>query len=328
MKFKVLVILSVLTIHNGFCQNFIKQNGRLQVIGHQLCNESGKPVQLRGFSTHNTTFCPECVSYGALKSNRDFWGVNCVRAAIYTDDWWNNNSYNKNPEYNKAMVDSIVRWSEMLGIYCIIDWHILTHGNPNSKIHAGADAFFEEMSAKYANKTHIIYELCNEPNGKAVTWDTIADYSNRIMPVIRKNDSRSVIIIGTPQWCQELDKVDPHKLKDTGNVMYAFHFYAATHQGLLPMFEEQIHRIPVFISEWGVCESNGNGKLDENTSAEYLKAMKKHIYKGDTVTTSWCLFSFGDKNETSSVLKPNSCKAKQWENMTPTGEFIIRWFKP
>jgi len=318
----ILLIIAIISMSAGYSQSFVSQNGRLKVVGHQLCNEHGKPVQLKGFSTHNTTFCPECVTYDAIKANRDFWHANVVRAAIYTDDWWNKNSYHKNPALNKAMVDSLVRWSRMLGIYCIIDWHILTHGNPNDRVQAGADDFFKEMSAKYAHDNHVLYEICNEPNGNGVTWDSIADYSNRVIPLIRKNDPFSVIIVGTPQWCQLLDKVDPSRLTDTVNVMYAFHFYAATHLGLLPMFEQQIHRIPVFVSEWGVCESSGNGDINFESSEKYVSTMNQHVVNGDTVSVSWCNFSFGDKKEAASVLKENSCKNKCWDCMTPTGFFM------
>lgn len=312
-------ILAVLTVH---AQSYTARNGRLHVKGTQLCNQAGGAVQLKGFSTHNITYCPECVTYDAVKSNRDFWGANVIRATVYTDDFWNKESYNNNPKRSKDLVDSLVRWSEELGIYCIIDWHILTQGNPNAKIHAGADAFFQEMSLKYADKPHVLYEICNEPNGNGVTWDSIADYANRIIPIIRKNSPQSVIIVGTPQWCQLLGSVQPSKLVDSVNVMYAFHFYAASHAGLLPMFLSEIHRIPVFATEWGVCESTGNGNVNYGTAEKYLDAMYQHIAGQDTVRVSWCNFSYGDLNEAAAALKPRSCTDKKWENMSPTGLFV------
>lgn len=303
-------------------QTFTKEHGRLTLKGHQMVDEHQKPIQLRGLSTFNLTFQSECVTFNALKSNRDFWGVNMVRAAMYTDDWWNDRNYNKNPQFNKEMIDGVVRWAEKLGIYCIIDWHILTKGNPNSSIHAEAGNFFDYVSKKYKDKTHIIYEICNEPSGKGVTWDTVAEYANKIIPIIRKNDNKSLIVVGTPNWCQQIDQVNPKQLVDTFNVMYSFHFYAATHAGLLPMFETQIHRIPVFVTEWGVCEASGNGNINFDISEKYINTMAQHVSNGDTVQISWCNFSFGDKKEAASVLKPNSCKLQQWENMTPTGLFV------
>jgi len=317
-----LIILMAISYFSGYSQNFIQKNGRLQLTGKQLCNKNGKPIQLKGFSTFGISYRPECITYDALKSIKEFWGANLIRATVYDDDFSNNLNYNQNPTFNKAMVDSIVEWSEQLGLYCIIDWHILRQGNPNAKVHAGADAFFKEMTSKYARKTHILYEICNEPSGKDVNWDTIANYANRIIPIIHKNAPRAVIIIGTPHWCQSIDLVNPSKLVDTFNVLYSFHFYATTHFRLIPMFTQQIHRIPVFVTEWGPCESSGDGNINFDATEQYLNAMQKHGLNGDTVSVSWCNFSYGDKKEAASVLKPFSCDKKQWDNMTPTGLFV------
>jgi aryl-phospho-beta-D-glucosidase BglC (GH1 family) len=319
---KVLSVILATIVITGYSQKFTTSNGHLQLKGKQLCNQNGKPIQLKGFSTYNISFCPECITYDALKSNRDYWGANVIRAAVYDDDHWNKRNYSYEPAFNKTLIDSIVLWSEQLGLYCIIDWHILIQGNPNAKIHAGADAFFQEMSSKYAHKPHVIYEICNEPNGKSVTWDTIAIYANRIIPIIHKNSPQAIIIVGTPQWCQHLNTVKPRMLIDTVNVMYAFHFYAASHISLLPMFLKEIHRIPVFTSEWGACESSGNGNVNFNNAEQYLDAMQQHVLDGDTVSISWCIFSYSDKKEAASVLKPKSCINKLWENMTPSGFFV------
>lgn len=55
-----------------------------------------------------------------------------------------------------------------LDLCVIIDWHILSDGNPNlSKDRA--IKFFEAMSRQYKNNPNVLYEICNEPNGD-VTW--------------------------------------------------------------------------------------------------------------------------------------------------------------
>ena len=319
------VIFTTLFIFHAItcsAQKLTDLNGRLKVSGNQLTDERGVPVQLKGFNTYNLTYCPECVTRDAVRSNSEFWGANVIRATVYVDDYWNDQSYNLDPGLSKRMVDSVVSWSEEFGLYCIIDWHILKIGNPNAPEHAGADDFFREMSAKHADKKHVLYEICNEPNGDDVPWDTIASYANRIIPIIRENDPQSVIIVGTPEWCQRLDEVVPEKINNTHHVMYAFHFYAASHLELLGMLSEQIHRIPVFASEWGVCEYTGNGDVNFGNSEKFLDVMEGHVLDNDTVSVSWCLFSYSDVKEAASALKPGSCGRGEWENMTPTGFFI------
>jgi endoglucanase len=84
------------------------------------------------------------------------------------------------------------------GMYVIIDWHILDDGNPNTYI-AEAKTFFTTMSAKYKNETHVLYEICNEPNG-GVDWNSIKTYADQIISLIRANDKEAMILLGTPEW--------------------------------------------------------------------------------------------------------------------------------
>ena len=309
----------------SFSQNPVAENGRLQVIGHQLCNEQGQPYQLRGMSMFGLMHMPECITYGSFKVLREDWNSNVLRAPVYIANYSNQNNYNQNPTFNNMLIDSIVTWSEKLGVYCIIDFHNDRYGDPNDSHHKVADDFFDVMSAKYAGKKNVIYEIFNEPYGTSIGWDTIARYANRIVPIIRKNDPKAIILIGTPDWDQKLETVDTQKLNDTNNVMFTFHFYAASHTSLHPLFARQIHRIPVFASEWGTCESSGLGMNDTAASSMFLQTMKQDISANDTVSISWCNFSYGDKDESTSALKPFSCSNGLWDNTTAEGDFVKYW---
>jgi len=57
----------------------------------------------------------------------------------------------------------------------------------------------------------------------------------------------------------------------------------------------------------------------------YLKTMNQHVKNKDTVSISWCNFSYADKNETASALKPGSCYSGLWNNTTQSGEYIKYW---
>jgi len=325
-NFLFYILLSTITIQ-CFSQNPVAENGQLQIIGHQLCNKQGNPVQLRGMSMFGLMHMPECVTFQSFKLLKDEWKANVVRVPVYMANYSNQNNYNQNPEWNNVLIDSTIKWSERLGIYCIIDWHNDRYGSPNDSNHKKADVFFRLMSSKYAGKKNIIYELFNEPYGETISWDTIASYANRIMPIIRKNDPKAIILVGCSVWDQKLESIDPGKLNDTKNVMYTFHFYANSHQSLYTIFASQIHRIPVFVSEWGTCESSGLGSFDFNTSNRFLNTMRQDVFDKDTVTISWCNFSYGDKEESTSALKPFSCKNGLWSNTTPQGDFIKYWIK-
>lgn len=77
-------------------------------------------------------------------------------------------------------------------MYVIIDWHILSDGNPK-KNQSKAKAFFKKMSNKYRKEKHVFYEICNEPNG-GVQWKTIKSYAKSVIKVIRKADKNAVVL--------------------------------------------------------------------------------------------------------------------------------------
>ncbi len=54
----------------------------------------------------------------------------------------------------------------------------------------------------------------------------------------------------------------------------------------------------------------------------------EHILREDTVSVSWCSFSYSDVDEAASMLKPESCTQGKWENMTPTGYFFKDYLNP
>ena len=56
----------------------------LQVVGTQLCDQAGNPVQLRGVSTHGLAWYPAYVNPAFFTELRRAWNANVVRLALYT----------------------------------------------------------------------------------------------------------------------------------------------------------------------------------------------------------------------------------------------------
>ena len=110
-------------------------------------------------------------------------------------------------------------------MYALVDWHILSDGDPN-RYADEAERFFDEMAERFCDYDNVLYEICNEPNG--VDWPTVKAYAERIIPVIRAKDPDSVIIVGNPDWSKDLRSVAADPL-EFDNILYTLHFYAATH---------------------------------------------------------------------------------------------------
>ena len=167
--------------------------GRLQVSGTKLTDESGNIIQLRGVSTHGISWFPDYVNYDAFATLRDDWGANVVRIAMYPEEY---NGYLSGGDKDslKQIIDNGVNYATELGMYVIIDWHVLNYA-PSRHTQEACD-FFAEMASKYSGHDNVIYEICNEPVG--ADWNSdIKPYAETVIGTIRQFDDHSLILVGT-----------------------------------------------------------------------------------------------------------------------------------
>ncbi|UHG92665.1 Ig-like domain-containing protein [Spirosoma oryzicola] len=286
-------------------------NGQLKVVGTQLTNEAGKAIQLRGVSTHGLQWFPQCYTQSSVQAVAKDWGADVLRIAMYVDE----GGYLSGKEAMRTKVNQIVDWAEQSGIYCIIDWHILNPGDPN--VHtADAIEFFTIMSQRNAGKKHVIYEICNEPNG--VSWSQIKSYAEQVIPAIRKNAPNAVVLVGTPNWDQRPQDVIGNELSYP-NLLYTVHFYAASH-----FFQNDVrsitNKLPVFFSEWGTSTYSGGGSLDFNNGQAWLDLMAGNNPGNQKI--SWCNWTYSDAGESSAALNSGACNGQQWNNTSPSGTWV------
>lgn len=275
--------------------------GRLHVKGTKLVDKKGHEVQLRGVSTHGLSWYPQYVNDKCFAQLHDKWGANVVRLAMYTEEY---NGYcsgdAKNRSDLKKLIKKGVRLAKKHKMYVIVDWHILSDGNPNSH-KKEAKAFFREMSREFKGYNNVIYEICNEPNN-GTSWKEIKSYARSVISTIRKNDKKAVIVVGTPTWSQDVDQaaIDPIK---GDNIMYALHFYAATHKtDLRNKMTAAINKgLPVFVTEYGICDASGNGAIDKREADRWIQTM-------DEYGVSYIAWNLSNKQESSSIIKSSCSK--------------------
>ncbi len=273
--------------------------GRLHVKGTKLVDKKGHEVQLRGVSTHGLSWYPQYVNDKCFAQLHDKWGANVVRLAMYTEEY---NGYcsgdAKNRSDLKKLIKKGVRLAKKHKMYVIVDWHILSDGNPNSH-KKEAKAFFREMSREFKGYNNVIYEICNEPNN-GTSWKEIKSYAKSVISTIRKNDKKAVIVVGTPTWSQDVDQAAADPIKGD-NIMYALHFYAATHKtDLRNKMTAAINKgLPVFVTEYGICDASGNGAIDKKEADRWIQTM-------DEYGVSYIAWNLSNKQESSSIIK-SSC---------------------
>ena len=286
-------------------------SGRLHVEGTHLADEAGVAVQLRGVSTHGLTWFPQFIDEDLFAQLAGDWNCNLVRLAMYSQVYCDGGEEESLDLMRKGIDAAIAA-----DLYVLVDWHILEDADPNQNLQAAA-AFFDIIASEYADCPNLLFEICNEPNGKT-SWGDVLAYSEQIIPVIRAHIPDSVIVVGTPEYDQNLGGA---LLRPLGfdNVMYALHFYAASHgERLRGELQAAVEAgLPVFISECGICEADGDGTIDFQSAAEWFAYLN-----GQSI--SYAVWSLSDKDETSAFFRPlfDPARTIREEDLTPSGLWV------
>ena len=298
-------------------KGFADEHGALSVINGRLTDEYGSPVRLIGVSTHGIAWFPQYICRETFAFLRDNCGVNCVRLALYTYEYL---GYCCGGD-KRQLTELVIKGADLareLGLYVIIDWHVLNEKDPLVFADESAE-FFGEISERLADRKNVIYEICNEPNSGA-EWDTITSYAERIIPIIRANSPHSVVLVGTPTWSQDIFRAAEKPL-GFDNIMYTLHFYAATHGEQLRLAAEKCIKegLPVFVSEYGLCDSTGGGCIDEQQSAAWLELL-------DRYDISMICWNLSNNAEAAALIKHECGKLSGWteDDLTAHGKYFFK----
>ena len=288
-------------------------NGMLHVQGSVLADKNNRPVQLRGISSHGLTWYPEFINENLFSQYANDWNCNMIRLAMYASIYC---SGEEEKEESYAMMKKGIDAAMASDMYILVDWHMLEKGNPLEEVNE-AKEFFEKITADYPNCPNIIYEICNEPN-KSATWSDIMDYSSVIIPTIRVKSPDNVIVVGTPDYDKLLSPAYLRPLPYR-NVTYSMHFYAASHQENLrrEIAASYVAGVPVFISECGICEADGDGDINFESAAEWFTYL-------NSKKISYAVWSSSDKDESSAFFKPGFDPEKTIEDkdLTESGLWV------
>ena len=285
-----------------------------------IVDENGCALQLRTASTHGVQWFPEYVNKAGFQSLRDEWGMNAVRLAIYPRE---GGYLQGSQSLMDSKIQEGVKAAKELGMYIIIDWHVLNY-NPNEDIDA-AKTFFKKYATMYKDYDNVIFEICNEPTG--TTWydgsgNDLYTYCKAVSKTIRDCGNDSIIICGTNDWSQRVDEVATKPLKNDGfeNIMYSIHFYAATHYDNIKSNVKSAiaSGTPVFCTEFGVCDASGNGGYDFDNADDWMNLFKQN-------NISYACWSLCNKAESASYLDSSSSKTSGWtaSDLSETGVWLI-----
>lgn len=253
-------------------------------------------VQVKGMSlfwSSGNTYSTDFYTEKGINRMVDDMGVEVVRFALgAADEKFNSSgrSYTTGGEaFQKAMLKAVVNASIEKDIYVIIDWHI----ESSSGFTSDAVKFFEYAAKEYGSYNNVIFEIWNEPTGD---MNTVKNHADQVIPVIRKY-SDNLILVGSPGWSSQPDVCANAGISDN-NYGCTLHFYAATHKmgGYDKAAESAMSKgIPVFATEWGTVNANGDGGPDLNSSQSWVNWMSQK-------KISWTNWNASAMSETSAAF--------------------------
>lgn len=309
-----------------------EEHGKLCVKGKFLTDKNNETVSLKGISTHNIGIYPEYVNEKAFRQFAEEYKVSIMRFAMYSAFADDVAGYaDSDAKHREELEDLIVKGADIcrkLGIYCLVDWHILFDYDPNI-YKEEAIIFFKNICAKLKDYDNVLYEICNEPNMNQETkemcsWESIKSYAAEVIPVIRSIVPDSVIIVGTPKWSQ-LVNTAASDILPFENVMYTLHFYADSHRDSLrnELCEALKKDLPVMVTEFGVCNASGDGDLNREQTDIWINLLNEN-------RISYIIWNLSNKAETSSLIASECKKTSDFtdDDLTPGGilmkELMIR----
>jgi endoglucanase len=331
-------------------RNPVADHGQLKVVGTQLQDQAGNPVQLKGVSSqwlnYETKTFPE--SKPAIEYARDHWKLSVIRASMGVDVrggyLGTGTGTNANMAGMQAKVTTIVQNAIDLGIYVIVDWHTSNAVTATTTQTSQAVAFFTNIAQTYGGSPNVIYETYNEPVN--VIWAQVKPYHEAVVAAIRAQDPDNLIVLGTPNWSQDVDAAALDPVAGT-NLLYTLHFYACTHkQPFRDKANLAIMRgIALFITEFGATPSDGgvtrnnNNVVCEDEANNWFTWMGQNNISG----ASWKLDQCTD---TSCILTADAPVDGPWTddfltsdvNGTPVatggvqvvgghGQFVVNWIR-
>jgi len=292
---------------------------QLRVINNKIVNSKNEEVVLKGANTNSPGILKFEENHDILNDLSEIkkLGFNAVCIPICPA------YYQSRANYCELLLDPIVRLSEKLGLYCLIDWH--AQGNPIQNItrepsmriegylkydasNVVAERAAKELSFRYGSNTHVLFNPFSAFLGtNKEEWKQSIDMFTKI---IRESTNNIIIISGT-DWPPNQTSALNFVIKDQNSV-YGMMVYSTTGQKSKDELLKLKAQRPVIITECGYQAKDPKEIALGGTEA-YALELKNYIEEN---RLSWFAWSYHPTRQ------PTLLNSWDPDDLSPWGLFV------
>ncbi|RRJ29662.1 cellulase family glycosylhydrolase, partial [Halocatena pleomorpha] len=212
-------------------------------------------------------------------------------------------------------LDAVVQRCSERGVYCIIDYHRHRDvqwaegqsGPVNTALQDEVDMFWDVVAPRYADQSHVLYEVYNEPQEPGMwndptTTEWVADIWRLWLEMAQpwvdtiRSHADNLILMGSPSWSQSPEGALVEEFSGS-DIAYTYHIYPGHNssaandwedasnngEGVAHMYEEA----PLFVTEFGWEE--GAGQYIGGTDSGFGQPFLNWLEGSDAIHwTAWC----------------------------------------
>jgi len=244
----------------------------LHVDGNRIKDPNGSVVVLRGISLIDLGFLQDwqggAISMIDRLTDKDDdqgespgWYPKVIRIPIAPPDSVSGWPHPFDPDNNDLydLLRLVVNYCASKDMYCIIDWHYID--NTYSHV-ASTSEFWTYMAPRFANDSHVFFELFNEPintsfGSEAANWASVKTDMQTWINIVRTYAPNNVILVAGPSWSQAIGPIASNP--PTGsNIAVVSHIYPG-HWSNPSWYQNHITTcaavFPIMMTEWGFTSS-------------------------------------------------------------------------
>jgi hypothetical protein len=273
IKFNFLIAVTLLLSMHLIAGGLYAETPWLHTDGNKIKDPSGNVVVLRGIDLIDLGFLDDWQG-GAIamidrltnksdtQGSSPGWYPKVIRINITPPDsvsGWPHPFDPGNDDFYNNLLRPVVDYCRTKDMYVIIDWHYIA----NTYEHvATTSAFWTYMAPRFANDSHVLFELFNEPINNTfgsdnANWQSVRTDMQTWINIVRTYAPNNLILVGGASWSQIIGPAATYPL--TGNnIVMVSHIYPG-HWLSSPAgnnwYTNQINTCltvyPVFMTEWG-----------------------------------------------------------------------------